>query len=408
MAFRDTFYGKNLGLLLFGLLFTFMSSFGQTFFVSLYVPSLQEEFGLSDGLFSSLYAAATLGSAFTLTWLGRYIDRIRLPVFSSRVMLGFIAALILYSQSYHVVMLVVGLYGVRLFGQGLMTHTSITSMVRIFERNRGKAISLAALGHSAGEAVLPVIFVALIGDIGWRFALLVAAAFVLVMIPISSRLLMKGRGISQKKLYLPTIRTKAELKGSSPLKILRTRALWILAPSNFATASIGTAFLFFQLKLGEDRGWSPEFIGAAFSAYAIGNALSTLLAGWLTDRFTGRKLFPLYLIPFSLGLLALYFGEGNWVYVALVTGIGVSNGFGNTVKNAALGEVYGTRIIGSVRSLFTTIMVFSTALGPVTFGVFLDRGVSFETLGLFSILFFAFITLNSLRVYSLDRVSESG
>lgn len=169
---QQSFFKKNFSLLAFGFLFTFLSGFGQTFFVSLFVPSLQKHFTLSDAGFSSIYAAATLASAFTLSYLGRFIDQIKLPIFSSRVMLGFAFALLLLSQSYYLPMLFMGLFGIRLFGQGLMTHVSMTSMVRFFEKNRGKAISFAALGHPASEAIFPSLVVLLIASQGWRTALL--------------------------------------------------------------------------------------------------------------------------------------------------------------------------------------------------------------------------------------------
>jgi sugar phosphate permease len=334
---KDSFLKNNVQLLLFGFLFTFLSGFGQTFFISLFVPSLQEAFSISDAAFSSIYAAATLASAFTLSWLGRFIDRLKLPIFSTGVMLGFVIALLLFSQAYYLPVLFVALYGVRLFGQGLMTHTSMTSMVRFFDSNRGRAVSLAALGHPAGEAIFPVIIVSIIGTFGWRYALLAAAVVVISMIPVSRFLLMKRSGFSKLKRYLPSLQSKEELKASSPLKILQKKAFWILAPSNFCTASVGTAFLFFQLKLGQDKNWDATFIAAAFSTYAAGNAVSTIIAGWLADRYTGRQLFPLYLLPFSIGLLCLIFFDQRCVYIALVMGIGVSNGFGNTVKNATLG-----------------------------------------------------------------------
>jgi cyanate permease len=42
-----------------------------------------------------------------------------------------------------------------------------------------------------------------------------------------------------------------------------------------------------------------------------------------------------------------------------------------------LAEIYGIQVIGKVRSVFTTIMVISTALGPISFGVLLDANLSF-------------------------------
>ena len=176
----------------------------------------------------------------------------------------------------------------------------------------------------------------------------------------------------------------------------------MIAPCNFATASIGTAILFFQLKLGANKSWSAEWIAASFAAYAVGGALSTIFAGWLTDRRRAKRVYFLYLIPFMLGLTALLLSDSQWVYPILVAGIGVTNGYGETVKNAAIAEIYGTKIIGSVRSLYTTIMVFSTAIGPIIFGVFLDAGATFNQLAFVSICFMLLMTLNAMRLWKVN------
>jgi len=401
------FFKTSGHLIAFGFILTFLSGFGQTFLVSLYVPEFQDYFELSDGLFSSFYAVATLGSAFTLSWLGRYIDKIRLTRFVVLVMLGFALSLSLLSQAYYIPILIVGLYGIRLFGQGLMTHTSLTSMARFFTLNRGKAIGFASLGHPSGEAVFPFIIVLLIAALGWRSSILVSAAFVLLMIPLILKLLMLKKQTAQLKRLIPARNESAdELKAARPLQIIKSKAFWIIAPSNFAAASIGTAIIFFQLKLGELNGWEVSWMAASFVAYALGGALSTLLAGWLTDRFSAKRLFPFYLLPFMVGLSVLYLSKAPWVYTFLVAAIGTTNGFGGTLKNAALAEIYGTKIIGSVRSLFITAMVFSTAFGPVIFGLLLDRGISFDQLTVASLCFMLLISLNSLRVFKLKSIAQ--
>ena len=397
-----SFLRQNIHLLAFGFLFTFISGFGQTFLVSLYVPDIQGYFGVSDGVFSSIYAAATLMSALSLSYLGRFIDRVRLTKFAVYVLIGLIIANLLLSQAYHLIVLFFGIYLLRLFGQALSTHTSLTSMGRFFTKNRGKALGIAALGHPAGEAVLPILIVLLISWLGWRNSLMVQSGFVLCMVPVLFFLLMSDKRFSKLKMYIPTPQTAEEKKESKPIELLKSKIFWILAPSNFASASVGTAVLFFQLKIGAERGWSPTIMAASFVAYAIGNGVCTLFAGVLTDRFNARMLYPLYLIPFSLGLTLFYFVEGIWVYTILVASLGITNGFGGVMKNAALAELFGTKILGSVRSFFTTAMVFSTAVGPVLFGVLLDAGLSFQVLAMGSVVIMVLITFNSFRVWSLQ------
>ncbi len=140
----------SLPLLAFGLLLTFFSSFGQTFLLSLYVPAIEALLGISNTVFGSLYAVATLSSAFTLPWLGGRFDRMPIRAYTLMVLVGLVAALLLLSSARHLVVVVIAFYGLRLFGQGLMSHTAVSAMARYFEANRGKAIGIATLGHPLG------------------------------------------------------------------------------------------------------------------------------------------------------------------------------------------------------------------------------------------------------------------
>lgn len=397
-----SFFLRSRYLLGFGFLLAFLSSFGQTFLISLYLPFIQEEFELSDGEFSTLYSIATLASAFTIIWLGRFIDKVRLIRFTLLVLLGLLCSIGLLSQAYSIFFLVLALYGLRLFGQGMMTHTSLTSMARFFDEDRGKAISMASLGHAFGEVFLPFAIVSLIATLDWRYAVLSTMVVVTFAIPLVLFLLRKNTNFSQLRKYVPTPFTKKEEESASPTEIVKTKAFWMLLPSSLAAASIGTGFLLFKLKLGLAKGWEPTFIAVGFTAYALGSALSNLLAGFLADRYSGKTLFPIYLLPFSIGLVALIFSDAMWVYLVLIAGIGITNGFGSTVKNVAMAELYGTRILGSVRSLFTTVTVFSTALGPIAFGLLLDKGYSYEFIAALSIGFFLLCTLNALRILKND------
>lgn len=398
MKSTKQFLVNNFILLSFGFCFSFFSSFGQTFVISLYVPYLQHDFNLSDSLFSSIYGVATLAGAFTINWLGRFIDKIRLTTFSIRVLIAYAFSLVLFSQAYYLPVLFLGIYGVRLFGQGLMIHISITSMARFFNQNRGKAISISALGHPFSEAFLPALVVASLVYFGWRISLVFSTVLILMMIPLTVYLLLKNRKFSQLKMYFPAIVTKEEVEQAKTSSLLKNKFFWMMAPMAIVSGATGTGYLFFQLKLGEIKGWSPTFIAAAFAAYAVANALTGLLGGFLSDKFTGKKLFPFTLLPFAMGLIVLVLFNGWWVYVVFIASIGFSNGFGSSVKNTAMAELFGTKMLGSVRSLFTTLTVFSTALGPLFFGILLDARYSFELISVMALILFVLATINSLRI----------
>jgi len=376
---------------------SFFSSFGQTFLLSLYVPSIEELLNISNTEFGTIYAVATIGSALTLPWIGKYFDKVDTKKYSLMVISGLFAALLLLSFSYHAIIVVIAFYGLRLFGQGLMTHTSVSSMARYFSTDRGKAIGAASLGHPAGEAVLPILITLLIGSIGWRGALHVSAlTCILLVAPLA--LIFLNRSKTRIRAY----RMQARASGSkynnvSITELIRQRKFWIITPVIFIVGFTNTAIFFFQLKLGEAKGWSPEWVAGSISAFAIAGAIGMTGIGTLVDRFTAKRLFPFHMILYMIGLLALILFDHRLVYPIALIFIGLGHGTGRTIKDAMLAEIYGSDIIGKIRSIFITVMVTSTALGPVFFGILLDMKVSYTLIFTGVLIATLLSTLNGLR-----------
>jgi len=371
-------FQKSLPLLTFGVLLCFFSSFGQTFLLSLYVPSIENLLGISNTAFGTIYAAATLASAFTLPWIGGLFDRVPIRRYVLMVVGGLMAALLLLSFSNHVITVVIAFYGLRLFGQGLMSHTSVSAMARYFNANRGKAIGIAALGHPAGEATLPFLITLLIGAVGWRMTLQYSAlSLAILVLPLSLLLLYWSRG--RLRAYEHQINTSPEeKKKNSVWKLLKDRRFWIISPLVFMLGYTNTAIFFFQLKLGEARGWSPEWVAGSLSAFALASAIGMAGSGPIVDKLSGRRLFPAFVLPYLLGLVVLVFYHQPLSYPIALLLMGISNGSGKTIRNAMFAEIYGIQIIGQARSIYTTVMVVSTAFGPITFGIMLDAGWSYS------------------------------
>ena len=381
----------------FGLLMSFFSSFGQTFLLSLYVPSIEELLNISNTEFGTIYAVATIGSALTLPWIGGYFDKIDTKRYSLMVIAGLFAALLLLSFSYHVIIVVIGFYGLRLFGQGLMTHTSVSSMARYFNTDRGKAIGAASLGHPAGEAILPILITLLIGSIGWRGALHASAlTCILVVAPLA--LLLLNRSKTRIRAYqMQSHATNNKQEKVSIMEVVRQRKFWIITPVIFIVGFTNTAIFFFQLKLGEAKGWSPEWVAGSISAFAIAGAIGMTGIGTLVDRLTAKKLFPFHMFLYMIGLLALILFDHRLVYPIALIFIGLGHGTGRTIKDAMLAEIYGSDIIGQIRSIFITVMVISTALGPIFFGILLDMNMSYTIIFKGVLIVTLIAILNGLR-----------
>ena len=148
---------SNFKIILFGFIFTFFSSVGQSFFIGLFNSNIREELNISHGEFGTLYGIATLCSSLTLIWLGKKIDDLKLVNYSLLVVIFLAFAVLFFSFINGIIFLAIGIYFLRLSGQGLMAHTASTAIARFFVRSRGKALSCIWVGMSLGEFLLPVI-----------------------------------------------------------------------------------------------------------------------------------------------------------------------------------------------------------------------------------------------------------
>ena len=153
--------------LMFGFMATFASSFGQTFFISLFVDDITQLHDLSYGQFGSLYAITTAVGGLFLMRVGKKLDYIPLKHFAHFVILGLALSAALMALSANWIVLIVAMFGLRLFGQGLMGHMAVTSMGRYFNELRGRAVAFSGIGFPAGEIVLPGIALLLLSQLGF-------------------------------------------------------------------------------------------------------------------------------------------------------------------------------------------------------------------------------------------------
>ena len=173
----------SIKIIIFGFIFTLFSSFGQSFFIGLFNSNIRADLNISHGQFGTIYALATLISSFTLIWVGKKIDDFRLINFSIFVILLLFFSSIFFSFVNSIYLLFVGIFFLRLSGQGLMSHTATTSISRYFDLNRGKALSVTWLGLSAAEFIFPITIVFFLSIYPWQNIWLSIAVLIILFLP---------------------------------------------------------------------------------------------------------------------------------------------------------------------------------------------------------------------------------
>lgn len=360
-----------------GFLLTFFSSFGQTFFIGLSGEELRAKFDLTDGEFGGLYMIATIGSALTLPFLGRVLDHMPGWKVARFVIPALAGACLMLAFSPTVVLLVLSLYLVRLFGQGMMTHTAYTEIGRWYVANRGRATSLIVPGHQTGEALLPIAFTVVAVTLGWQAGWVIGAALLFFFALPAVLLLWQ---VERKPQSTDPDLANARLGPDKTVaQVAADPVFYALLVGVLAPPFIGTTIFFHQDYLIELRGYNPLAFAAAFPIMAVTTVMFSLVSGQLIDRFGAIRLLPFYLVPLCCACLAVGLLTPLWgIYVFMLL-VGVSYGFTAPLVGALWPEVYGVRNLGSVRAIAVAAAVAATAIGPGLTGYLIDRGISLPT-----------------------------
>ncbi len=391
MRYLD-FLAANRRFLAFGFAMAFFSAFGQTFFIAVFGGEIRAEFVLTHGEFGSVYSMATVASGAILIWAGRQIDRFPLRLFSGLVC-GFLAlACLAMAWAPGVAVLAVAIFVSRLAGQGLMSHTALTSMARYFDRDRGKAISIANLGFPTGQAVFPIMAVSLVAAIGWRETWIAAAVLVAVcVLPLTHWLLRGHEGRDRRRQAGGTIHGAAP-HPSEPrqrqwtrAEVLRDRRFYLILPAAMLPSFVGTGIIFHQVHLVTVKGWSLEWFAGSFAGLAAASVASALLTGPLVDRFGATRLLVWVLVPEGVALALLAGFDHPMTALALLVMMGLGTGAFRTVTGALWAELYGVEHLGAIRAMVAALMVFASAGSPVSMGWLIDAGVSIEAIAMICI-----------------------
>jgi Sugar phosphate permease len=360
-------------------LISFLSSFGQTFFISIYAGDLRETFALSHAAWGGIYATATTASAVAMVFAGGIADRLRVRHLGPLVMLGLAAAALAMSQVGSLLALGVALFFLRFLGQGMMSQVAYTAVARWFVASRGRAVAIVTLGFSLGEAFLPMGFVALKAETGWRLPWIMVAGALVVLAPVVWALMRHER----------TPQSFAESSGAAGMggrmwtraEVLKDPVFWLLLPALMGPPTWNTAFFFHQVHLAEVKGWSHAGLVALFPFYTATGVAAALVSGWLIDRIGTARMLPFYLLGLAAGY-AVFAGAESALTGALgLMLMGLSVGMHGTMMSTVWADAYGTRHIGAIRAMLGGVMVLGTAIGPGLTGALIDRGLDYAQQG---------------------------
>ena len=381
------FKSLSLKVIIFGFIFTFFSSFGQSFFLGLFNTSIRETLSITHGQFGSIYASATLLSSFLLIWVGKKIDDINIFKFAFYVSLLLAFSCFFFSKISTIFFLFIAVFLMRFSGQGLMSHTATTTISRYFTRSRGKALSASWFGLSTAEFILPILIVYLLSITAWQNIWLFISLLIVIFLPFVSFTLIKNLNFDSREEVNENKFEEKKIKYWTRNEVLKDYRFYIICLNMLAMPWIATGVFVYQSYITESKGWGEFVIAQSFMAYSVLSVLTLLGSGFLVDKFTSRKLLFFMNIPLLISMLVLFYLDISISAYLFLGLIGISNGLANVLGSSTWAEIYGVKYLGSIKALTTALMVFSTAFGTALFGLLIDNGFSIEQIAFISLVY---------------------
>jgi len=373
----------NKKVIIFGFIFTFFSSFGQSFFLGLFNAPIRNELGITHGQFGNIYATATIFSSLLLIWVGKKIDEYQIIYYSFFVILLLFFSSLFFSFINSIIFLSIGIFLMRFSGQGLMSHTSTTTISRFFEKSRGKALSTIWFGLSSAEFILPVLITYLFVIYSWRSVWQGIAIIVIIFLPFVVLNTIKQVKLDSREKDLDP-KKNFKIKSWKRREVIKDYRFYIVSLNMLAMPWIATGVFVYQSFISDSKMWNIYTIPKAFMIYSLASIITLFFSGFLVDKFTSRKLIPIMNIPLLISMFVLFYYQQEisaFIFLGLV---GISNGLANVLGSSTWAEIYGVKFIGSIKALTTAFMVFSTAFGTAVFGLMIDNGFSIENIAFVS------------------------
>jgi MFS family permease len=383
------FYGWAIWLL--STLGFLMSVPGQTMGMAVFTDPFMDAFGLGRTELSAAYFFGTMGSSLFLTRAGRWYDRhqARTMMAGASLMLGVVLVFIsivdqivaplsgLWQTWTGFALILLGYFGVRFSGQGVLTSASTNVLLVWFERRRGLVSGARGVFVSLAFSVSPLLLALLIDGWGWRGTLWVLAATVCGFAVLC---LLAVRDTPESCGLLPD-GVSAEEHAATPRRTFRdvtveqarrTPVFWIYAGALAMHALFGTAVTFHIVDIFAEAGRNRTEAFGYFFPQAVVATVVNLGASAMADRTPLKPYLLVMLSGFVAGAWGLIHLDTDWGYWLLVAGFGTGGGLWGVLSNLAYVRNFGRLHLGAISGLAMSLTVFSSAVGPLLFSAGLD------------------------------------
>ncbi|MFP6805594.1 MAG: MFS transporter [Pseudomonadales bacterium] len=368
---------------------------GQTMGMAVFTDPFIEVLGMSRTELSMAYLFGTMASSLFLTRAGRWYDRFggRVMITLSSIALGVMVFYIsmvdklsslLGGYGWLTFLLIfLGYFGVRFFGQGVLTSCSRNVMMPWFVKRRGLVSGIRGIFVSFGFSIAPLVLAWLIVDFGWRGALWFLAALGGIGFSLLAFVFVRDNPEScglaaDGTASVSELAAMIDVPSKTLREARRSPVFWIYSFSLGMHAMFGTALTFHIVSVFSEAGRGREEAFGYFLPAAIFSTMTNLVASWMVDFLPLKPFLITMLGAFIIGAFGLINLDQSWGFWMLAVGFGAGGGLWGVTSNLAFIRFFGPLHLGEISGFNTSITVFLSAIGPAAFSLGLDYFGSYD------------------------------
>lgn len=348
---------------------------GETFWTfGVFFKPLQQEFGWSRALISSIFTAFLLGYSVSVVASGRLVDRYDpkpvLLVSAVLVSLGLCLCSVAETINHlRLFLLIVGL------GSGATWSVPNSTVQRWFYRKEhaGLALGIVVSGVGVGAMIFAPLVNHLILSYGWRAAFLIIGILFLVII-LAATLMIRPNPPLDASAALPEEAGTAAmgLPSSEKDRVLST---WAFAATTFVVSAGVFTFQVVSTHLvpyATDVGISATASAAALGLMGGFSIPGRILSGLFSFRIGWYRLLSFSFFAISASILCLFFLKDIWMLYLFTLSYGVCHGVRIAGQVGVMPEIFGIRSLGELIGVTTAIAQVVGSFAPYAAGLLFD------------------------------------
>jgi MFS family permease len=261
-----------------------------------------------------------------------------------------------------------------------------------FERTRGRAMGLTAMGANFGGIVFSAVTATLIASVGWQSTYVVYGILFAALIPAVVLIVREREAAPANADGSPA----AGLAGVTLRAALRSRTFYIVVIALLFAQVTYQSVLPQLVPHLENVGISRATAATAISGFAFFGMGGKVFFGWFCERYPARYALVTSLVCQITGIAILLIAGSAWWVWAFVPVFGLGFGALGVIMPLLVQETFGMLAFGTIFGMVNFMTLFAALLGPALVGMSFDATGSYQT---------AFTVIAGLFVVSAVTIS---